>query len=83
MEPAIQGVDAIVGPRVLRDRPVYEGFERAHPLLRRMERNGWIAAQKNASRAPHGRINYKLTKTGHEVLKALRVKVRELYDEVA
>ena len=54
-----------------------------YPLLRRMERNGWIAAQKNASRAPHGRINYKLTKTGHKVLKSLRVKVRELYDEVA
>jgi len=53
-----------------------------YPLLRRMEKNGWLAVQKDPARSPRGRVNYRLTKSGREVLSYLRGKVRELYSEV-
>jgi len=53
-----------------------------YPLLRRMEKNGWLAAEKDPDRGPRGRVNYRLTKAGREVLSYLRKKTRELYDEV-
>jgi len=53
-----------------------------YPLLRRMEKNGWLAAERDPDRGPRGRVNYRLTKAGREVLAYLRKKTRELYNEV-
>jgi len=54
-----------------------------YPLLRRMEKNGWLVAEKDPDRAPRGRVNYRLTKAGRVVLSYLRKKVRELHEEVS
>lgn len=53
-----------------------------YPLLRRMEKNGWLAASKDPAGGPRARVNYRLTKDGREVLAYLREKTRELHSEL-
>ncbi|KAF0124782.1 MAG: PadR family transcriptional regulator [Elusimicrobia bacterium] len=53
-----------------------------YPLLRRMEKNGWLAASRARRAGPRGRVNYRLTSAGREVLACLREKTRELAGEI-
>jgi DNA-binding PadR family transcriptional regulator len=53
-----------------------------YPLLRRMERNGWLRSEAEADAGPRGRRYYHLTAAGTAVLAALREAVVELHHEV-
>ncbi|MCL4843441.1 MAG: PadR family transcriptional regulator [Bryobacteraceae bacterium] len=54
-----------------------------YPLLRRMERHGWLKAHERAgSGKAHARREYRLTPAGRKVLKQLRSLVVELHHEV-
>jgi len=53
-----------------------------YPLLRRMERYGWLKAQGRTDAPPRQRRSYRLTKQGAAVLTAVRQQVAELYREV-
>jgi PadR family transcriptional regulator, regulatory protein PadR len=53
-----------------------------YPLLKRMERNGWLRCEVEAGAGPRGRRYYHLTADGAAVLKVLRETVVELHHEV-
>jgi DNA-binding PadR family transcriptional regulator len=53
-----------------------------YPLLRRMERNGWIKRTGPVNAESHARREYRLTKAGREILDFLRSQVEELHREV-
>jgi PadR family transcriptional regulator, regulatory protein PadR len=55
-----------------------------YPLLRRMERLGWLeCADTGARRSPKARREYALTRKGAGILGVLRASVGELYGELA
>ena len=54
-----------------------------YPLLKRMERNGWLRCETDAGAGPRSRRYYHLTSGGRAVLKIARAMVRELHREVA
>ncbi len=53
-----------------------------YPLLKRMERNGWLKSESDASAGPKGRREYFLTDEGHSVLLRVKGFVRELHGEL-
>ena len=53
-----------------------------YPLLARMERRGWLAAESNPAAGPRARRPYRLTEKGTEVLALVRQHVAELHREV-
>jgi DNA-binding PadR family transcriptional regulator len=53
-----------------------------YPLLKRMERNGWLRCEAEAGAGPRGRQYYHLTPAGEAVLDVLRENVVELHHEV-
>lgn len=53
-----------------------------YPLLKRMERNGWLRCEVEAGAGPRGRRYYHLTGHGASVLALLREAVVELHCEV-
>ena len=53
-----------------------------YPLLKRMERNGWLRYEMEAGGGPRGRRYYYLTGNGAAVLEVLRETVVELHHEV-
>jgi len=53
-----------------------------YPLLKRMEKNGWLTSQADASRGPKAPRTYTITKEGRAVLKIVRKQLRELGIEV-
>jgi DNA-binding PadR family transcriptional regulator len=53
-----------------------------YPLLRRMERNGWLAGRRDTAAGRRGRRYYHLTAGGADVLRFLRDIVTELHHEV-
>ena len=53
-----------------------------YPLLRRMERNGWLRSQTDSNVGPHGRRYYHLTPVGAAVLAVVRENIIELHHEV-
>lgn len=53
-----------------------------YPLLKRMERNGWLRCEVEAGAGPRGRHYYHLTPDGAVVLGMLRDTVVELHHEV-
>jgi DNA-binding PadR family transcriptional regulator len=53
-----------------------------YPLLRRMERNGWLAGRSDTAAGRRGRRYYHLTSGGADVLRFLRDIVTELHHEV-
>ena len=53
-----------------------------YPLLKRMERNGWLRCRIEAGAGPRGRRYYHLTPRGARVLETLRDAVVELHHEV-
>ena len=52
-----------------------------YPLLRRMERNGWLECGRRSNVA-NARKEYRLTKAGKGVLEFIRGQVEELHEEV-
>lgn len=53
-----------------------------YPLLKRMEKHGWLTSSVEVSRGPKAPRNYKITKEGRAVLKIVRKQLRELAIEV-
>jgi PadR family transcriptional regulator PadR len=53
-----------------------------YPLLKRMERNGWLRSETRAGAGPRERQYYHLTREGAAVLEILRENVVELHHEV-
>jgi PadR family transcriptional regulator, regulatory protein PadR len=53
-----------------------------YPLLKRMERNGWLRCEVEDGAGPRGRRYYHLTKDGAAVLDFVRENVAELHHEV-
>jgi PadR family transcriptional regulator PadR len=53
-----------------------------YPLLKRMERNGWLRCVPEPGGGPRGRRYYHLTPAGTAVLKVVRETVVELHHEV-
>jgi DNA-binding PadR family transcriptional regulator len=53
-----------------------------YPLLKRMERNGWLRCELEQNAGPRGRRYYHLTARGASVLNVLRKSVSELRLEV-
>jgi DNA-binding PadR family transcriptional regulator len=53
-----------------------------YPLLKRMERNGWLRCKVEPNSGPRGRRYYHLTPRGATVLALLRDAVKELHHEV-
>jgi DNA-binding PadR family transcriptional regulator len=53
-----------------------------YPLLKRMERNGWLRCEIEENAGPRGRRYYHLTARGAAVLNVLRKSVSELRLEV-
>jgi DNA-binding PadR family transcriptional regulator len=53
-----------------------------YPLLKRMERNGWLRCEVESNAGPHGRRYYHLTRAGAAVLEIVRENVVELHHEV-
>lgn len=54
-----------------------------YPLLKRMEKHGWLTSSTDTSRGPKSPRNYKITNEGRNVLKIVRQQLRELGIEVA
>ena len=54
-----------------------------YPLLKRMEKNGWLTSTADPTRGPKAPRAYKITKDGREVLKIVRRQLRELGVEVS
>lgn len=53
-----------------------------YPLLKRMEKNGWLVSHADAAKGPKAPRSYRITKDGREVLKIVRQQLRELGVEV-
>lgn len=53
-----------------------------YPMLRRMERLGWLKVKVDRQRGKRARRDYRLTAEGRKALKLVRSQLRELYDEV-
>lgn len=53
-----------------------------YPLLKRMERNGWLECEVEDGAGPRGRRYYRLTAGGAAVLDFVRETVAELHHEV-
>lgn len=53
-----------------------------YPLLKRMEKNGWLASTVEADRGPKAPRAYRITQAGREVLKVVRKQLKELGVEV-
>jgi PadR family transcriptional regulator, regulatory protein PadR len=53
-----------------------------YPLLKRMERNGWLRCEVEDGSGPHARRYYHLTAGGAAVLDVVRQTVAELHHEV-
>ncbi len=54
-----------------------------YPLLKRMEKNGWLTSTADEKRGPKAPRSYRITKEGREVLKIVRKQLRELGVEVS
>jgi len=53
-----------------------------YPLLKRMEKRGWLRCVTDPSRGPRARREYYLTPEGKEILTQLRERVEELWEEI-
>jgi PadR family transcriptional regulator, regulatory protein PadR len=53
-----------------------------YPLLKRMERNGWLRSRVDSKAGPKAPRSYRLTAEGNKVLKLVLHQVQELRGEV-
>ena len=51
-----------------------------YPILRRMERNGWLRSSEGAT--PKAARLYRITREGRRILRLLRRQIQELHAEV-
>jgi len=51
-------------------------------MLHRMERLGWLKGKAAPNGGRRARKDYRLTGEGEQVLKVLRGRIKELYEEV-
>ena len=49
-----------------------------YPILKRMEKNGWLISKVDPNRGPKAPRAYRITKEGRQVLKVVRQQLREL-----
>ncbi len=54
-----------------------------YPLLKRMERNGWLKCRTAKGAGPRSPRYYRLTPQGARVLKVVRAMVDELHKEIS
>ena len=53
-----------------------------YPLLRRMERLGWLKGRSEPEAGKRARRDYRLTPAGRQVLAVVREQIKELHEEV-
>ena len=53
-----------------------------YPLLKRMERLGWLKSKTDPQGGKRARKDYRLTAEGEKTLAQIRVQIKELYEEV-
>ncbi len=53
-----------------------------YPLLKRMEKRGWLQCVTDPAGGPRARREYYLTPGGKRILAHLRERVRELWEEI-
>ena len=53
-----------------------------YPLLKRLERHGWLKCERDAKGGKNARQPYTLTEEGYKVLDLIRQQLQELYREV-
>ena len=53
-----------------------------YPLLKRMERHGWLKSERDSQGRKNSRQPYVLTAEGQKVLALIRIQLKELYGEV-
>ncbi len=79
------GTEAVHGQWILTELRRH-GYEISpgtlYPLLRRMERLGWLKGKAVARGGRRARRDYRLTAEGGKVLELMRGQIRELYEEV-
>ncbi|MBN8418743.1 MAG: helix-turn-helix transcriptional regulator [Verrucomicrobia bacterium] len=75
----------VIGQWMLRELS-HHGYEVSpgtlYPLLKRMEKNGWLTSKADTSRGPKAPRSYTITKDGRAVLKIVRKQLKELGVEV-
>lgn len=76
----------VVGQWMLKEL-AHHGYEVSpgtlYPLLKRMEKNGWLKSKADAARGPKAPRAYRITAEGRKVLQVVRQQLRELGVEVA
>ena len=53
-----------------------------YPLLKRLERHGWLKCERDPKASKNSRQSYALTEEGQRVLDLIRNQLKELYREV-
>jgi DNA-binding PadR family transcriptional regulator len=54
-----------------------------YPLLKRMEKNGWLTSKADLKKGPKAPRAYSITRNGRAVLKIVRKQLRELGVEIS
>ena len=76
----------VIGNRMLEELR-HHGYDVSpgtlYPLLKRMEKNGWLTSTADDTRGPKAPRSYKITKEGRAVLKIVQKQLRELGVEVS
>jgi len=53
-----------------------------YPILKRMERNGWLRCRRTAGKSANAAQKYSITAKGKEILQLVRTQLAELQREV-
>lgn len=53
-----------------------------YPLLRRMEKLGWLSGKAAADGGSRARRDYRLTRNGRKILEVIKAQISELHEEV-
>lgn len=76
----------VVGQWMLKEL-AHHGYEVSpgtlYPLLKRLEKNGWLKSKADPDRGPKAPRAYRITAEGRKVLQVVRQQLRELGVEVA
>ncbi len=76
----------VVGQWMLKEL-AHHGYEVSpgtlYPLLKRLEKNGWLKSKVDPARGPKAPRAYRITAEGRKVLQVVRQQLRELGVEVA
>ena len=53
-----------------------------YPILKRMERHGWLAGRSERNASPRAPRRYSITTSGREILRRIRLQLAELKAEL-